>query len=213
MRKILKAVGLLLAVLIINSAKVQANEGRIVLENKGVRCEGISVWQDGRYKLLGKCYGLEYPYKGEYDRYYLWVRDANKQVDKRVVEVNRGYFAGFMTNKFSQIWITAEKMSGPRKPSNFVIASGSLQTFVAPEGRMEVVKTDSTAEDKVVKQNEDVNQKIYDVDKTEQEVKTSSVSVGKILGKIVVSILVIVLVVIGIVIVGSLVFRKRGSVS
>lgn len=197
---------LLLAGLFVIAPSVKANEGRIVLENKGVRCEGISVWRDGQYKVMGKCYGLQYPYQGEYDRYYLWVEDVKKDVDVRVVEINRGYFEGFVYNNFGKIFVTAEKASSPRKPSSFVIMSGSLQAFKMPEGRQEIKAVSTTTP----KATTTVRDKTSEVESSTQ---TQSSSVAKVFGRIVLSLLIIIVIVIVMVIVGSLIFRKRGSVS
>ncbi len=197
---------LLLAGLFVVAPAVRANEGRIVLENKGVRCEGISVWRDGQYKVMGKCYGLQYPYRGEYDRYYLWVEDAKKDVDVRVVEINRGFFEGFVYNNFGKVFVTAEKTSSPRKPSKFVIMSGSLQAFKMPEGRQEIKAVSTTTP----KATTTVQNKTSE---TQSSTQTQNSSVAKVFGRIVLSILIIIFIVIVMVIVGSLIFRKRGSVS
>ncbi len=207
MKKILAGL-VILGGLFVSAVGVKANEGRIVLKNKGVRCEGVSVWRDGQYKVIGKCYGLQYPYKGEYDRYYLWAEDAKKDVDVRVVEINRGYFEGYVHNNFSKIFVTAEKKSSPRKPSAYVVMSGQLQMFKMPEGRQEIVaqaKLNSTSDKIGSSQN---------LETKSQTIKTSgSSTVGKVIGRILLSLLIIILIVVGMVIVGSLVFRKKGSVS
>jgi len=199
---------MLLAWLFVGVRAVKANEGRIVLENKGVRCEGVSVWRDGQYKVIGKCYGLQYPYTGEYDRYYLWAEDAKRDVDIRVVEINRGYFEGYVHNNFSKIFVTAEKKSSPRKPSQYVVMSGQLQAFKMPSGRQEIVASKTTvSEEKTMTVQDKTNGVQTDTG------ATSSSTVGKVLGRIVLSLLIIVFIVIGMVIVGSLIFRKKGSVN
>ena len=205
MKKLLSSL-MLLAWLVVGVQTVKANEGRIVLESKGVRCEGVSVWRDGQYKIVGKCYGLQYPYKNEYDRYYLWVEDLKKETDVRVVEINRGYFEGFAFHKFKNVLVTAERESAPRRPSSYVVMDGDLKMFETPTGRQEVVVKSESLE---------TNQETMTV---QNQVKTgtaqmSTNTVGKVLGRIVLSLLIIVLVVIGMVIVGSLIFRKKGSVS
>ncbi len=206
MKKILAGL-FILGGLFVSAVGVKANEGRIVLENKGVRCEGVSVWRDGQYKIMGKCYGLQYPYKGEYDRYYLWAEDAKKDVDVRIVEIKRGYFEGFVFNNFSKIFVTAEKKSAPRKPSRYVVMSGQLQMFEMPEGRQEIMSGEEL--DKSETKTMTVQNKVVEPKKT----SSGSSTVGRVIGRILLSLLIIVFVVVGMVIVGSLIFRKRGSVS
>jgi len=194
-------------------SRVNANEGVFHVSNKDVVCDGISVWKDDHYRIVGKCYGLKYPFLKKYDRYYLWAESSSKGVVVRVSEVNRGIFDGFANEDFGRILITAESQSNPRKPSSYKVVSGALSDFDSSVSLSTKSNTSQTNID-----DSGLTKKVTTVqDKgVVSNVKTgvnSSSNVGRVVGKIFIALFIIVLVVIGMVIVGSLVFRNKGSVS
>lgn len=211
MRKIVRRKLVLTALLLsvgfwVKREVVRANEGRVRMKSGEVSCEALSVWQDDSYRVMGKCQGLVYPYGGKYDRYYVWGRDVAKGGMVRLGEVNRGYFEGRMRNEFDKLVITAEMNSSPRKPSQKIVASGLVEKW-------ETGEKETVVREEPVFQQEESKATMTVQDKGVETAKTTGTTAGKVIGKIVTSLLAIVFIVVGIVIVGSLVFRKKGSVS
>ena len=120
-----------LAVLLVGwglAQPVEAREGRIVLKNITVACEGISIWRDS-YRIFGRCSGLVYPYQERIDQYILWIVPDGEEAPRRVDNVEVGFFDGRTDRSFSRVFITAEEDSSPRSPSDLVIASAEVQPF------------------------------------------------------------------------------------
>ena len=81
----------MVAFLFLIAVPASAHEGRIVLENGSVRCDGTSIWQSGHYRIFGGCKGLTYPYKERVDKYILWVKADDGSI-VRVNNINDGIF-------------------------------------------------------------------------------------------------------------------------
>src|SRR5664279_1662616 len=87
---------------------VSAHEGAIDLTNAKVSCKGVSLYQDGAYRVSGRCDGLVYPYQTLYNKYVLWGKASVGGSMIRIAEVDRGYFSGNIANAFGTMVITAE---------------------------------------------------------------------------------------------------------
>ncbi len=119
----------LVVVLLFWVRPVEANEGRIVLKNGSVECEGVSVWKEGRYRIVGRCSGLVYPYSQKIDRYSLWVQQADGADTQLIDNVEVGFFEGSASKDFTRVFLTAESASSTRNPSDVVIAMAELLPF------------------------------------------------------------------------------------
>lgn len=108
---------------------VFANEGRIDVTRGSVSCEGVSIWEGDRYRLVGRCQGLVYPYAERLDTYLLWVRPESSATPMRLREVERGIFDAQTNERFTGIMITAEEENNPRQPGSAVIVSGDIQPY------------------------------------------------------------------------------------
>ena len=165
--------------------------------------KGVSLYQDGYYRVSGRCDGLVYPYETTYNRYVLWGKTSVRGEMIRIAEVDRGYFSGNIASPFNEMVITAEKDSLVRRPSDRIVLTGSLSVFnfdksvtVAPTA---TTTPSTTTESKGVT--------------VQSSTSTAGTTAGTVIGKILTSLLVIVLVIVGLVIGASLIFRNRGSVS
>lgn len=118
-----------LALFLVLAGGVKAHEGRIVLKNESVACEGISIWRDSNYRITGRCSGLVYPYQERVSQYVLWAIPDGETEPKRIDNIEVGMFDGQFSKTFSKVFITPEGDSSPRQPSEIVIASGDLQPF------------------------------------------------------------------------------------
>lgn len=184
--------------LVLSTSSVSAHEGSIDLTSDKVSCKGVSLYQDGAYRVSGRCDGLTYPYETLYNRYVLWGKTSVRGDMVRIAEVDRGYFAGNIDTAFDEMSITAEKDSLVHKPSAIQVVTGEVTPFAFDKS----APTATTAPATTSKST------------TVQPSTTSVTSTaGAIVGKIVTSLLVIILVVVGLVIGASLIFRSRGSVS
>jgi hypothetical protein len=200
MKKLLLGLTVLVIAIFSSSAPVSAHEGSIDLTSSSVSCKGISIYQDGNYRVSGRCDGLVYPYQTLYNKYVLWGKQIDNSQMVRIAEVERGYFSGNISNAFSTMMISAEKDSLVRRPSDIQIVTGSVTPFSFDKSKVTAVATDTTS-------SVTTNSKV-----TVQTEATSSTA-GAVVGKIVSSLLVIILVIVGLVIGASLIFRSRGSVS
>ncbi len=115
----------------LQAGSVQAHEGRLVLRNNSLACEGLSVWKESHYRITGRCSGLVYPYAERLSNYVLWVKSGQEN-PKRIGSVNLGYFDASSTNAFDQVILSAEGESYTNKPSDFVLATGNVQPFDFP---------------------------------------------------------------------------------
>ena len=188
--------GILTALFFLLVGSAVAYEGTVELQSSSVACRATSVWNEERYKVIGKCDGLVYPYETQYEHYFLWAREVERNAYTKVGEIDRGYFEGNVGRSFDTLLITAEQDSNPRRPSEKEIVRGTVSRFAFDKSEVEIseqVQPDADTAAAVTSQN--------------------GSTVGRVLGRILTAILTIVLIVIAVVVVGSLVFRRRGSVS
>lgn len=186
--------GLVFALMFLLAGKASAYEGNIELTSSTVSCRATSVWKESDYRVVGKCDGLVYPYETQYEHYYVWARDVERDSYVRVGAVERGYFEGTVEPSFDRLLITAEQNSNPRRPSDKQVVSGAVTRFSFDKSEVEISEQAEPAAP------------------TASTTQTGS-TVGRVLGRILTAILTIVLIVVALVVVGSLVFRRRGSVS
>ena len=182
--------------------KVSAHEGSIDLSGSGVSCKGISLYQDGNYRVFGRCDGLVYPFETTLNKYVIWGKTSVRGEMIRIGEVEKGYFSGNIASAFDGVYITAEKDGLVRKPSERQVVAGKVDYFdfdkskvATPPAQAGVPATAGTG-----------------VSVQESSEKATSTA-GAVVGKILTSLLVIILVIVGLVIGASLIFRSRGSVS
>ncbi len=193
--------------LIVVAGKTLAYEGTADISGTGLSCKATSVWHETRYHVVGRCDGLVYPYQTQYGYYSIWAHDATRDTYTRVDDIDRGYFEGDVTNAFDKMIITAEQDGGPRRPSAYVVASGTVEKFAFDKS-----KVTAPAEDTKVTTGT-TNKTTTVQNSTASKTATTSSATGSVVGRIVTSLLVIILVIVGVVIAGSLLFRSRGSVS
>jgi len=129
MKKLFAGLVALIMVAGLGVSQVSAHEGSVDLTGNGISCKGVSLWQDGAYKVSGRCDGLVYPYETQYNKYVLWGKTSDRGEIVRIAEVDRGYFAGSINNAFDGMYITAEKDGLVRKMSDKQIVSGSVTAF------------------------------------------------------------------------------------
>jgi hypothetical protein len=190
----------LVACLFVFAGSASAHEGIVDLTNSDVSCKGISLFQDGNYKVSGRCDGLVYPYETTYNKYVLWGKTVSRGEIIRIAEVDRGYFSGYIGSTFESMYITAEQDSLIRKPSERLVVSGKVAAFSFDKSAVTATPAPSVAP--------------ASTNTTVQTTPATTTSTaGTVIGKIVTSLLVIILVIVGLVIGASLIFRSRGSVS
>lgn len=207
MKKLLIA---LLSIIVFGAAvvaKTSAFEGELNLSGTSVVCKGSSVWHESRYRVIGRCEGLVYPYETQYEYYTLWAHDAARDTYVRIDDVDRGYFEGDVNSAFDKILITAETDGGPRRPSDKTVATGSVDKFAFDKS----VVTQTEPAKTITETTPDSNKSMTVQSATNKA--TTTTSSGSVVGRIITSLLVILLIVVGVVIAGSLLFRSRGSVS
>lgn len=199
MKKLLAGLSALVIALVVGVATVSAHEGSVDLTSGSVSCKGVSLWQDGGYKVTGRCDGLVYPYETMYNKYVLWGKTELRGEMVRIAEIDRGYFSGNIAGSYDAMYVTAEKDGLVRKAGDKLIVSGRVTPFSFDKSKVTTAPTTTvttpatTTKDKVV--------------------TVQSTTAGTVVGKIVSSLLVIVLVVVVLAIGASLIFRNRGSVS
>lgn len=187
------------ALLFVSATSASAREGSIDLTSSKVSCKGISIYQDGNYKVSGRCDGLVYPFETTYNKYVLWGKTQARGEMIRIAEVDRGYFSGYIGSPFESMVITAEADGLVRRPSDMSVVSGSVTPFSFDKSAV-TTPVASTAP--------------ATTGTTVQNTATATTSTaGAVVGKIVTSLLVIILVIVGLAIGASLIFRSRGSVS
>lgn len=204
MKKLLTALAGVVISLSLGAVTVSAHEGSVDLTGNGVSCKGVSLWQDGAYKVSGRCDGLVYPYETMYNKYVLWGKTETRGEMVRIAEIDRGYFAGNITGTFEAMYVTAEKDGLVRKPSSKEIVAGKVTPFSFDKSQVTsapaTTGTTATTGKSVTVQNSTAT-------------STTGTTAGTVVGKIVSSLLVIILVIVALVIGASLIFRSRGSVS
>lgn len=202
MKKLLIGLTVLFVASFISATQASAHEGLIDLTSSSVSCKGVSIYQDGNYRVSGRCDGLVYPYQTLYNKYVLWGKQIDNSQMVRIAEVDRGYFSGNIPNAFSAMVITAEKDSLVRRPSDMQIVAGSVTPFSFDKSKVTAPTADTTPAVTTGKTTT-----------VQSATSTVSSTAGAVVGKIVSSLLVIILVIVGLVIGASLIFRSRGSVS
>lgn len=209
MKKIFLALGALVVFGLLATDRVAAREGVVELSGSDVSCEGISLWKERNYRVTGRCQGLVYPYKTQYEHYVLWAKTDGNAEFVRVGEIDRGYFDGNVNSAFGTLAVTAETDGLPRRPSELQIASGTVSgfEFAKDEGGTAVEsQTAPTAESAGEEESMTVQGEAVGAD-------SAGSTVGSVIGKIVRSLLVIIAVAVVLVVGTSLIFRRRGSVS
>lgn len=197
-----KIVGVLIALFIVSGfvSNVGATEGSFDIKGSGVACKATSVWHESRYRVIGRCDGLVYPFQTAYEYYSVWAHNPVRNTYIHIDDVDRGYFEDSVTEPFDKILITAEQDASPRKPSTYQIAVGTVTKFAFDKSDAEIP-------------TEQVTAKTGTTMTVQGDTAKTASTAGSVVGKILKSFLVIVLVIVVIVVVGSLIFRKRGSVS
>ncbi len=180
-----------------------AHEGAIDLTGNGISCKGISIYQDGTYRVSGRCDGLVYPYETLYSKYVLWGKTTTRGEVTRIAEIDRGYFAGSINGEFDAMYVTAEQDGLVRKMGDKQIVSGSVAPFSFDKSKTTTAPVTSTTA---------TTTKATTTTAATTVAATTS-NAGAVIGKIVSSLLVVILVIVGLAIGASLLFRSRGSVS
>lgn len=198
----MKKLMVLVASLFVFAGVASAHEGALDLSGSGVSCKGISLYQDGYYRVFGRCDGLVYPHETTYNKYVLWAKTSANASVIRIAEVDKGYFSGNIASPYDEVFISAEAESLVRKPSNKLVVTGKVDYFDFDKSKVAAVPTASTAP----------TAKTSGMT-VQNTTSTTSTTAGTVIGKILTSLLVIVLVIVGIAIGASLIFRSRGSVS
>lgn len=198
MKKIL-GITAALVISLLSASSASAREGTIQISNSDVSCEGVSVWRENTYRITGRCQGLVYPYETLNDHYVLWAQQDNGTA-VRVDDIDRGYFEGSVSDAFTNIYVTAESTSSPRRPGSIQIVGGSVKPFSFDTSTTTAPVASATPAPKAG-------------GTTDQAVSTSGTTVGSVMGRILRALLLIVFVIIIIAVVASLIFRRRGSVS
>jgi hypothetical protein len=180
-------------------SKVSAHEGLVDLTSGDVSCKGVSIYQDGYYRVTGRCDGLVYPYETTYNKYVLWGKTVARGEIVRIAEVDKGYFSGNIDSTFEAMYITAEQKGLVRKASDKQVVAGKVTPFSFDKSQVTISPATATTAT--------TTKKDTTVDSTAKS------TAGAVVGKIVTSLLVVILVIVGLAIGASLLFRSRGSVS
>jgi hypothetical protein len=204
MKKLIGVLVLIVIGLLVSPTSVSAHEGIVDLTSSSVSCKGVSIYQDGNYKVTGRCDGLVYPYQTLYNKYVLWGKTTVRGEMVRIAEVDKGYFSGYIGDEFDGVYITAEKDGLVRKASDMVIVSGRVAPFSFDKSQVTTAPTTSTTTTTPATTSKT---------STATTASTSTSTAGAVIGKIVSSLLVVILVIVGLAIGASLIFRSRGSVS
>lgn len=200
----MKKILVLVSLLFVYVGSASAHEGAVDLTNGNVSCKGVSIYQDGYYKVSGRCDGLVYPYETTYNKYVLWGKSSTGGQMVRIAEVDRGYFSGNISSPFDGMYITAEVNGLVRKPSDKEVVTGSLTPFDFDKSKVTVAPATGTTTATASKDTKDT---------TLKAATAATGTAGAVVGKIVTSLLVVILVIVGLAIGASLLFRSRGSVS
>ncbi len=200
MKKLLVAVLVLFASVNVASAR----EGSVDLTGNGVSCKGVSLYQDGNYKVSGRCDGLVYPYETLYNKYVLWGKTEARGEVVRIAEIDRGYFAGNIASAFDAMYVTAEADGLVRKMGDKQIVQGTLTPFSFDKSKVTTAPATTNTNTTATTKSTTVQA---------GSTSTTTSTAGAVVGKILTSLLVIVLVVVALAIGASLIFRSRGSVS
>lgn len=197
----MKQLVILIVSMFVFAGLASAHEGNVDLVSSKVSCKGVSIYQDGVYKVSGRCDGLVYPYETLYNKYVLWGKTSVRGESVRIAEIDRGYFSGSISNAFDGMFVTAEKDSLVRRPSDVQIVAGKVNVFDFDKSQVTSASTTTTETTATTTTN------------TKPAVATTTSTAGAVVGKIVSSLLVVILVIVVLAIGASLLFRNRGSVS
>lgn len=192
------------------ASTVKANEGYLSLTGDNVACEGVSLWDRSSFRVTGRCDGLVYPYATQQERYVIWGKTTERGELMRISEVERGYFDGIIQDNFTDLYVTAEAESLPRRPSSAQVASGKLEAFAFAKGESSAVATPAPLAQQATQEN---NNGTMTVQNGAAAATATGSTVASAIGKILRSLLIIIAVVVVLVVGTSLVFRRRGSVS
>lgn len=184
--------------------KVSASEGTINLSGNNAVCKITSVWKESDYRLIGRCEGLVYPYQTQYEHYVVWAHVISRDANIRVGDIERGYFDGSVSDGFDKLIISAEQSGSPRRPSDKIIMEANVEKFEFDRSETAEAQEEEPAQEQVSSNTQD--EEVPGVD-------GEGSSLGRVVTRIVTAIITILLVIIGLVIVSSLIFRRRGSVS
>ena len=193
----------LVTCLFVFAGVASAHEGSVDLTSGSVSCKGVSIYQDGYYRVYGRCDGLVYPYETTYNKYVLWGKTTDGGQLTRIAEVEKGYFSGNISSAFDAMYITAETNSLTRKMSDKVVVSGKIAPFSFDKSKVTTVPVAATTTAATTKTTTTNG----------TTVAATTSTAGAVVGKIVTSLLVVILVIVGLAIGASLLFRSRGSVS
>lgn len=199
----------LLALLVLSfvfASGAQAHEGSLDLTGSGVSCKGISLYQDGYYRIFGRCDGLVYPHETTYNKYVLWGKTSARGEMIRIAEVDKGYFSGNIASAFDGLSITAEREGLVRKPSDQEVVAGKVTYFDFDKSKVTTSTTSNVATASTTPSSTGMTVQ-------SSTATTTTSTAGAVVGKILTSLLVIILVIVGLAIGASLIFRSRGSVS
>ena len=192
----MKKILVLLVGLFVLAGSASAHEGSVDLTSGSVSCKGVSIYQDGNYRVSGRCDGLVYPYETTYNKYVLWGKTSVGGAMVRIAEIDRGYFSGNIVSAFDAMYVTAEQKSLVRKASDKQVLAGKVTPFSFDKSQVTTAPAITTA-----------------TTTKDTTVTATTGTAGAVVSKIVTSLLVVILVIVGLAIGASLLFRSRGSVS
>lgn len=192
----MKKILVLLVGLFVFAGSASAHEGSVDLTSGSVSCKGVSIYQDGNYRVSGRCDGLVYPYETTYNKYVLWGKASVGGAMVRIAEIDRGYFSGNIASAFDAMYVTAEQKSLVRKASDKQVLAGKVTPFNFDKSQVTTAPSITTA-----------------TTTKDTTVTATTGTAGAVVAKIVTSLLVVILVIVGLAIGASLLFRSRGSVS
>lgn len=204
MKKLLIGLTAIVIGLSVSAGTASAHEGSVDLTGNGVSCKGVSLYQDGAYKVSGRCDGLVYPYETMYNKYVLWGKTVGRGEIVRIAEIDRGYFAGNIANTFEAMYVTAESDGLVRKMGDKQIVAGAVTPFSFDKSKVTTAPATTTTTNSA---------KTTTVQSGSTATANATTTAGAVVGKIVSSLLIIILVVVVLAIGASLLFRNRGSVS
>jgi len=202
MKKLIAGSALFVIGSILMVTPVSAHEGSVDITSGSMSCKGISIYQDGNYRVSGRCDGLVYPFETTYNKYVLWGKTTVGGQIVRIAEIDKGYFSGNIASAFDGMYISAETNGLVRKMSDKQIASGKVTPFSFDKSKL------TTAPAVTATATGTKTQTVSDT-----KVTATTSTAGAVVGKIVTSLLVVILVIVGLAIGASLLFRSRGSVS
>lgn len=117
--------------LIIVTKPAAASEGTFDIRNVAggnARCWAASVLMSNfEYEVLLSCRDLVYPVDNNTFNYVLWASPTDSNRANRLGTLGIGKKTFSIDNSFSELYVTEERSSSPRQPSDRVIMRGSVQ--------------------------------------------------------------------------------------